>query len=318
VAVKNLSKERRAREANDRKGETMSPRNLGAATGLLVLLGFIVGWASPESPPTARDIDRHLRALASWLDSAKTVDTFKSGNPDRPVKTVCVSWMSTLRALEKARDIGCDLFITHEPTFYSHTDDDPSFDSDRASVEKRKLLAESGMVVYRCHDVWDRVPEVGILDSWAKELDFVGKPVAQKTFYAVYEVPEAAVGELARNMASKLQPYGQEAVQLVGDPKAQVRRIAIGTGAITNAKEMFLMGADAAVITEVTYWRDVRWAQDMGFPLLIVEHSVSECPGLENLAAYLKKKFPGLRVEYFQEGCPFRLIGPEGSLGRGE
>jgi len=296
----------------------MSPRNLGAATGLLVLLGFIVGWASPESPPTARDIDRHLRALASWLDSAKTVDTFKSGNPDRPVKTVCVSWMSTLRALEKARDIGCDLFITHEPTFYSHTDDDPSFDSDRAAVEKRKLLQESGMVVYRCHDVWDRVPEVGILDSWAKELGFVGKPVAQKTFYAVYEVPEVTVGELARNMASKLQPYGQEAVQVVGDPKAQVRRIAIGTGAITNAKEMFSMGADAAVITEVTYWRDVRWAQDMGFPLLIVEHSVSECPGLENLAAYLKKKFPGLRVEYIQEGCPFRLVGPAGPLSRSE
>lgn len=296
----------------------MSQRIPAVAAGFVILLGFIVGWAFPQSPPTARDIDRHLRALASWLDSAKTVDTFKSGNPDQPVKTVCVSWMSTLRTLEKARDLGCDLFITHEPTFYSHTDDDPSFDSDRAAVEKRKLLRESGMIVYRCHDVWDRVPEIGILDSWAKELGFKGKPVAEKTFYAVYEVPETAVGEFARSMASKLQIYGQEAVQLVGDPKAQVRRIAIGTGAITNAKEMFSMGTDAAIITEVTYWRDVRWAQDMGFPLLIVEHSVSECPGLENLAVYLKKEFPGLRVEYIQEGCPFRLIGSEGPLSRGD
>jgi putative NIF3 family GTP cyclohydrolase 1 type 2 len=296
----------------------MSRRLAVPAVIFIIFLGCIIARAFPESPPTARDIDRHLRALASWLDNAKTVDTFKSGNPDRPVKTVCVSWMSTLRALERARDFGCDLFITHEPTFYSHTDDDPSFDPDKAVVEKRELLRESGMVVYRCHDVWDRVPEIGILDSWAKELGFPGKPVAQKTFYSVYEVPEAAVGELARRMASRLQRFGQEALQLVGDPKTRVRRIAIGTGAITNAKGMFLLGADAAVITEVTYWRDVRWAQDMGFPLLIVEHSVSECPGVENLAVYLRKEFPGLRVEYIQEGCPFRLIGPEGPLSRGE
>lgn len=296
------------------KEEIMGQRMTAISTGLIVFLGFAIGRVFPQSPPTARDIDRHLRALAPWLDTAGTVDTFKSGDPDRPVKTVCVSWMSTLRALQKARDLGADLFITHEPTFYSHTDDDPSYDSDKATVEKRRLLRESGMVVYRCHDVWDRVPVIGILDSWAKELGFRGKPVAEKTFYAVYEVPEIAVGKLARGMASKLRRFGQEAVQLVGDPEARVHRIAIGTGAITNAKGMFLMGADAAVITEVTYWRDVRWAQDMGFPLLIVAHSVSECPGVENLAAYLKEKFPGLRVEYIQEGCPFRLIAPGGPL----
>ncbi len=286
--------------------------------GMILVLGLSVVSVFPQSRVTARDIDRHLRSLASWLDDARTVDTFKSGDPDRPVKTVCVSWMSTLRALKKARDLDCDLFITHEPTFYSHTDDDPSYDSDRATIEKQRLLRESGMVVYRCHDVWDRVPEIGILDSWARELGFTGNPFARKTFYAVYEVPQTAIGDLAQSMASKLRRFGQEAIQLVGDPEARVRRIAIGTGAITNTKEMLSMGADAAVITEVVYWRDVRWAQDMGFPLLIVGHSVSECPGLENLAAYLKKKFPGLRVEYIQEGCSFRLIGPGGPLTRGE
>jgi hypothetical protein len=46
----------------------------------------------------------------------------------------------------------------------------------------------------------------------------------------------------------------------------------------------------------------------MGFPLLIVEHSVSECSGVENLARKLKEKFPRVRVEYIQEGCPFRLV----------
>jgi hypothetical protein len=58
----------------------------------------------------------------------------------------------------------------------------------------------------------------------------------------------------------------------------------------------------------------VSWAKDMGFPLIIVSHSVSECPGIENLATHLRQKFPGLRVEYIQEGCPFSLVGPSGPL----
>jgi putative NIF3 family GTP cyclohydrolase 1 type 2 len=248
------------------------------------------------------------------VDTAKTCDTFKAGDPDREVKAIAVSWMSTLKALRTARDRGCNFFITHEPTFYSHYDNDPDFDSDRSTIEKRKFLKETGMVVYRCHDVWDRVEGIGILDTWAKTLGLEGKPVALKTYYAVYQVPETSVEEFAQGMAKKLTPFGQEAVQVVGDLKARVRKIAVGTGAITDAKEMYSLGADAAVITEVTYWRDVRWAQDMGFPLFIVEHSVSECPGVENLARHLKEKFPTLRVEYIQEGCPFRLIGPSGPI----
>jgi hypothetical protein len=42
------------------------------------------------------------------------------------------------------------------------------------------------MILYRCHVVWDRVPGIGILDRWARALGFKGKPVAVKTYYAVY------------------------------------------------------------------------------------------------------------------------------------
>jgi putative NIF3 family GTP cyclohydrolase 1 type 2 len=282
-----------------------------AGIGAIALFGFLAVYGSQDTLSkklTARDVETYLRSLGPWVDEAKTCDSFKAGDPDREVKAVAVSWMSTCGALREAQARRCDLFITHEPTFYSHYDNDPSFDADRSTIEKRKFLKETGMVVYRCHDVWDRVPEIGILDSWAKTLGFEGKPVAAKTYYAVYSLPESTVDEFARKIAKRLKTYGQEAVQVVGDGKAKIRKIAIGTGAITDAKEMYNLGADAAVITEVRYWRDVRWAQDIGFPLFIVEHSVSEYPGLENLARHLRVKFPGVRVEYIQEGCPFHLV----------
>ena len=293
---------------------------ISKAAGWVAALGFGLASGLARGGPapvkiTARDIAGHLRSLGPWVDWDHTTDTFKAGDPGREVRTVVVSWMSTLEALRRADTMGCDLFITHEPTFYSHMDDDPSFDTDKSTIEKRKLLARTGMVVYRCHDVWDRVPDIGVLDSWAEALGLKGKPAARKEFYAVYEVPAATVGSFAQGLARRLQRFGQETVQVTGDLRDMVRKVAIGTGAITNPKEMRALGADAAVVTEVVYWRDVRWAKDMGFPLFIVSHAVSECPGIENLADYLKERYPGLRVEYIQEGCPYSVVGPGGPLG---
>jgi putative NIF3 family GTP cyclohydrolase 1 type 2 len=295
--------------------KTREPWMRVAALGLGVLLG-----AASTSPSTARlrarDIAEHLQSLGPWVDWKATVDTFKVGDPEREVRTVVVSWMSTLEALQKARTMDCDLFITHEPTFYSHMDNDPSYDTDKATIEKRKLLSQTRMAVYRCHDVWDRVPRIGVLDSWARALGLEDGPAVRKDYYAVYDIPATTVEAFAKGLARRLQRFGQEAVQVTGDLKDRVHRLAIGTGAITNPKDMYALGADAAIVTEVVYWRDVRWAKDMGFPLFIVSHAVSECPGIENLAKYLQDKYPGLRVEYIQAGCPFRLIGPGGPLPR--
>jgi putative NIF3 family GTP cyclohydrolase 1 type 2 len=286
-------------------------------TGILVL-GLSSAGGAGSMPAAervrAQDVADYLKSLGSWVDWQHTCDTFKAGDPGREVDAVAVSWMSTLEALKKAKSMGCQMFVTHEPTFYSHMDDDPSFDKDKATIEKRKLLADTGMVVYRCHDVWDKVPEIGILASWAKALGLEGKPALEQDYYAVYSIPESTVETLARDMAGRLRRFGQQAVQVAGDPKARVRRLAIGTGAITEPREMLALGADAAVVTEIVYWREVSWAKDMGFPLIIVSHSVSECPGIENLATHLRQKFPGLRVEYIQEGCPFSLVGPSGPL----
>jgi putative NIF3 family GTP cyclohydrolase 1 type 2 len=285
----------------------------GAAAGRLGATA-VAAAGSEGAAVKAKDIAAYLKSLGPWVDWNHTCDTFKAGDPEREVKTLAVSWMSTLDALEKAHAMGCEMFITHEPTFYSHMDDDPTFDKDTATTAKRQLLTDSGMVVYRCHDVWDRVPGEGILASWAAALGLSGKPAAERTHYAVFNIPAMTVEDLARDMALRLQRFGQEAVQVTGDLKAKVRRLAIGTGAIADPREMHAMGADAAVVTEIIYWRDVSWARDMGFPLFIVAHSVSECPGMESLAAHLRWKFPAVRVVYVQEGCPFRLVGPAGPL----
>lgn len=259
---------------------------------------------------TARDVDRHMRMIGHWVNWAETCDTFKAGDPDTPIGAIAVSWMSTMAALAEAHRRSCRLFITHEPTFYSHMDDDSAFNDDACTHEKRAFLAETGMVVYRCHDVWDRQPTDGILDRWAACLDLTAEPMAEETFIRVVPIEPATAGEFAQHVARRVQQFSQPAALLVGDPDQSVAKIGIGTGAIANARSYHALGADLGVVTELIWWRDARWAKDSGFPLVVVDHTVSEEPGILGLVEYLQRTFPDVRVEYIPTHCPFRLIQP--------
>ena len=256
----------------------------------------------------ARDVDVHMREIGPYVDWSSTCDTFKAGDPETIVKGIAVSWMSTLANLGEAHARGCNLFVTHEPTFYSHMDDDPAFDGDACTREKRAFLEETGMAVYRCHDVWDRFPDEGILDSWAAHLGLTAEPVASETFMRVVPIAPTTAGDLARRVAERIREFSQEAVQLVGDPQQQVSKVGIGTGAIASGRDYVRMGADVGVVTELVWWREARWFQDTGVPLLVVDHTVSEEPGMINLAAYLQRAFPGVPVEYIPTHCPYKLI----------
>lgn len=260
----------------------------------------------------ARSIDGHMRSVGTWVDWSGTCDTFKSGDPDTEVRGIAVSWMSTTNALEEAHIRGCNVFITHEPTFYSHMDDDPAFDDDRCTQEKREFLKETGMVVYRCHDVWDQMPAWGIQDRWARFLRLPGEPVAREHFMRVYRIEETTAGAFGRRIAELTRAFGQDTVLLVGDPEMKVARVAVGTGAITSAREYHRMGADLGIVTELLWWRDAAWARDMAMPTLVVDHTVSEEPGMIGLAEYLQGIYRDVRVEYIPTHCPYEAISASG------
>ena len=53
---------------------------------------------------------------------SETVDTFKAGNPDTAVRGIATTVMATMSVLERAAAAGRNFIISHEPTFYGHTD----------------------------------------------------------------------------------------------------------------------------------------------------------------------------------------------------
>jgi len=81
---------------------------------------------SVQGKLTAGDVHNYLKSLDDgWVDWSKSVDTFKAGSPATEVKGIGVAWMSYTHALKKALELGCNLFVTHEPTYFNHRDNDP-------------------------------------------------------------------------------------------------------------------------------------------------------------------------------------------------
>ena len=227
---------------------------------------------------TAGDVHGYLRSLGTdWVDSTHTVDTFKAGSPDMSVKGIAVGWMSYFDSLRRAFELGCNLFITHEPTYYDHRDKDQSVFEFETARRKKEFIEEHNLSVIRCHDVWDQYLKLGIPDSWGSFLGF-RNCVLTRNFYRVYELPATKAIQLARHVAGKIVKLGQEGVQLVGPADKTVSRVAIGTGAITPFRLMIKeLRPDIIIATDdgISYWRDAALAIDMDFPMIVVNHPCS-------------------------------------------
>lgn len=262
---------------------------------------------------TARQLRDFLKGLdGGWVDWSNTVDTFKAGDPDTEIRGIAVAWMAYTWALKRAHELDCNVFITHEPTFYSHRDDDDRVDRFDGVRAKRQWIEESGIVILRCHDLWDQFPDIGIPDSWATTLGFPkANQVAGSGYYRVFDATGQTAASLAETVAKRTRAFGQSAVQLIGQPSKPVTRVAIGTGAITPfAHFVEEYGVDAAICTDdgFSYWRDGGLAIDLEIPVIVVNHAVAELHGMRLLADYLNDSLPAIPVRYISEACIYRVI----------
>lgn len=259
----------------------------------------------------AQDVHDYLQTLnGGWVDYAKSVDCWKAGDPQVELAGIAVAWMSYTWALEEAARLGCNLFITHEPTYYHHRDDEPEILGWPESAAKRRKIEALGLTILRCHDLWDQVREIGIPDSWGKKLG-LGEPLGGEGYFRVYDGRGRTARRIAQELAARVADLGQPAVQLIGPPEKPIRRFVIGTGAATPYRKMLLEhGADMVVCSDdgFTYWRDGAHAIDNGHCVLVFHHHVTEDHGMELLAGHLQEKFPDVPCHHIRQQCMYELV----------
>lgn len=256
----------------------------------------------------ANDFREHCRAVAPWVDWDNTVDQFMHGDPAAEVRGIAVTWLATNARLRQAAALGCNFVISHEGAFYPYYSGTPS--GDRHHTEKHALMDELGITLMRCHDTWDRMPEVGIPDAWATFLGFPTEPRPVESFYRVCLTGGRTVAEVAQNVLERTRPLGQQFVGIVGDREAITHRTVVGTGAITHLGDMHQLDADLLLVTDdgIHTTASGLWSLDLGVPMLIVNHATAELPGMEALAAYIPRHFPGAPVHYLPGEFPYPVI----------
>jgi len=256
----------------------------------------------------ASEILAHFQSVGHWVNWEKTVDRFLHGDADAEVHGIATAWIATDKAIREAADRGLNLFVTHEPAFMDGYRGQQS--ADEAADRKSELLDSLGVTVLRCHDTWDRMPEVGIPDAWAAWLGFETEERPVESFYKICLLGDVTVEEAARRVAERVAELGQDTVLIFGDRAKRVGRMAVGTGAITHLPTMLELGADLLLATDdgMNFWDGGLWAADLDVPLLIVNHSTAEKPGMMAMVDYLKGIFPGVPVEYVDVEFPYTSL----------
>ncbi|MFC2125241.1 Nif3-like dinuclear metal center hexameric protein [Bacteroidota bacterium] len=262
---------------------------------------------------TAEDLNTYLRSIIEVDEPS--VDRIVIGDPNTEITKIGTAWMPYWKTLKKAVEAGVNTLVVHEPAFYTHWDLDakiPAKDNYSHVIEdKKKWIEDNGLVIIRCHDVLDKVPEWGIPYAFGKGLGLTNESIVRsKKFYNVYKIDPTPASEVAKNIASHLKTINQPGVAFYGDENYTVETIGLGTGCICDPldyaelKPDLFIGIDDTIRT----WIQTTYAEDTGQPLIVINHGTSEEFGMQSLNEHLKTRFKNFDVIHFNQGCGYKWI----------
>ncbi len=138
---------------------------------------------APANRLTARQVIERIQKNVGVTWHSQTVDTFKAGDPDTPVTGVATTMMATYDVLARAAAAGCNLIITHEPTFYDHRDQTAALlkENDAVLAAKQALIEKYHLVIWRFHDHWHERRPDGIQVGMVRALGWEKFPESDLT-----------------------------------------------------------------------------------------------------------------------------------------
>jgi len=299
----------------------LSRREFAALTAAAAAAPFAFDEAPSAAALTAKDLIDRITTQIGVPWKAETVDGVKAGDPTTVITGVVTTAMATLAVLQQAVKAGANVVISGEPAFYAKTDartppaprspaggapaaaapPDPVFTAKNAFIDRHKL------VIVRLSDHWR-----------LREPDPLAVGLAQAMGWTKYQVPgnarrydvpaltvDALVGAIAKNLGAS------GGIRVVGNAKTTVRRIGLLPGSTPiQASLTLLPDVDAIVAGEVREWESVEYARDhvaAGHEkaLILVGRVLSEDPGMQVCAEWLKTVIPGVSVRHIAVGDPY-------------
>jgi len=236
------------------------------------------------------------------------VDGFKAGTPDTVVTGVATTMMATFDALKGALAQGCNMVITHEPTYWSHPDTLTYIQDDPLYRVKHAFLEKHNMVSYHLHDHWHALKPVDGIDmgtmqrmGWMRYMH-TDNP-------RMFTLPPQTLLSLARDFQKKMN---DRTLRVVGDPAMPVRIVYESWGNCSQFPGTQFMNteADVLVIGEAQDWDLVEYARDLVSSgkkkgLILLGHVLSEQWGMKYCADWLKGFVTEVPIKFVRIIEPF-------------
>ncbi len=279
-------------------------------------------------------VDRMLTA-AAVPPLPRTRDTFKTGDPTQPLTGIVTTFLATGAVIARAAEVGANLIITHEGTFYSDDDATDWLQDDAVYLAKRRLIDAHGMVIWRFHDYWHRTRPDGIMTGLAQRLGWeldtghlsaraareVSAMVAGVGWDSAVAGQWSPVATIAPTplavLAQQLrQQLGTAVVRVTGPDDLICRRVGLTLGAQSGKLAIATLrrdDVDAILCGEIREWEACEYVRDALFfdrpkGLLVVGHATSEEDGMAYLVSWLRPHLPGVSITHVPAGDPLRVI----------
>ena len=286
-------------------------------------------------PITIQDAIDTILAVAAVEPLPNTADSIKTGDPGRPLIGIVTTFLATGAVIARAVELGANLIITHDPTFYTGEGDTAWLQDDPIYRAKRQLIDENGIVIWRFHDYWHLTRPDGIMlgmaqrlgweldsglqsaraaEAWSTmvgEMDWDAEVVGH--FSPVATIAPTPLAALAKQLKEQL---GAAVVRLTGPDDLICQRVGLTLGAFAGKGAIATLqrkDVDAILCGEIREWETCEYLRDAAFfgrpkGMLVVGHATSEEPGMAYLVSWLRPHFPGVTITHVACGDPLRVI----------
>jgi len=262
-----------------------------------------------------KEVIEIILALNGGRKFEKTCDQLIEGNWDHRVTGVGTTFMATVDVINQAITKDCNLIITHEPTYFTGSDDIEWIKDDPVYRRKKALIIDNQLTIWRYHDHMHSGYEDLIYKGLLKEIGWTEYLDSEFPLPHCYTIPPTTVAALVHYLKNALD---MKVIQIVGDRDMKCNRIGIlvGGGSLGLGQEemparlMHDQQLDVIICGEITEWTlsaYVRDAAASGFnkAMIVVGHERSEEPGMKYLANLLQPLLGEIPAYFLDAGEPF-------------
>ena len=275
---------------------------------VLFLLFPLFICAQNTQPKTPEEVVTLIKKNVTCDWATQTVDNFKAGNPETPLKGIATCMFADMQTLKTAVGKGCNFIITHEPVFYNHLDETSSFSDDPVYLEKAKFINENNLVIFRFHDHIHMTKPDGISVGMINKLGLKEYSVNGSLTY--FKVPEKSVANYTKELKKK---FDLESIRFIGNPETKFTKIAFMAGAPGGQRHIqMLKNPDVEVIIagEAPEWETYLYTNDAvtlgkNKAVIFLGHIKSEEAGMEYCAEWLGTFISGVQIHFIENKSNF-------------